>query len=35
MDPFEALSLNDIDEEAMTELEKETIYQEYMFDCMF
>lgn len=32
MDPFEALLLNDINEEIMTELEKETIYQECMFD---
>lgn len=32
MDPFDALILNDINEEYMTDLEKETIYQEYMFD---
>lgn len=35
MDPFEDLVLNDINEEYMTDLEKETIYEEYLFDEMF
>lgn len=35
MDPFEDLILNDIDEEAMTELEKETVYEECLYDEMF
>jgi len=34
-DGFDTIPLNDIDEEVMTELEKETIYEEYMFDEMF
>ena len=34
-DGFDAIPLNDIDEEMMTELEKETVYEECMFDEMF
>ena len=32
MDPFDALILNYIDEEMMTELEKEMTHDEYLFD---
>lgn len=35
MDPFDVLILNDIDEDMMTELEKETIRDEYLFDEVF
>lgn len=34
MDPFEDLILNDIDEDAMTDLEKETLYDEYLYEDM-
>ena len=32
MDPFDDLILNDIDEDGMTELEKETLRDEFLFD---
>lgn len=32
MDPFEDLILNDINEEYMTDLEKETIYNECIYE---
>ena len=32
MDPFEDLILNDIDEEYMTELEKETVSNECIYE---
>lgn len=32
MGPFDDLILNDIDEEVMTELEKETIHDEYLYE---
>lgn len=32
MEPFDSRPLNDIDEEVMTELEKETINDEYLYD---
>lgn len=32
MDPFDVLILNDINEEYMTDLEKETIYEEYVYE---
>ena len=35
MDPFEDLIIDDIDEDSMTELEKETVYEECLFDDMF
>ena len=35
MDPFDALMLNYIDEEMMTDLEKETTHDEYLFDEVF
>ena len=35
MDPFDALMLNYIDEEIMTDLEKETTRDEYLFDEVF
>ena len=35
MDPFDALMLNYIDEEMMTDLEKETTRDEYLFDEVF
>ena len=33
-DIFEDLILNDIDEEVMTDLEKETLYDEYLYEDM-
>ena len=35
MDPFDTLILNHIDEEMMTDLEKETTRDEYLFDEVF
>ena len=35
MDPFDALILNHINEEMMTDLEKETTRDEYLFDEVF
>ena len=35
MDSFDALILNHIDEELMTDLEKETTRDEYLFDEVF
>lgn len=32
MEPFDSITLNDIDEDAMTDLEKETIKDEYLYD---
>jgi hypothetical protein len=32
MDPFDVLILNDIPEEYMTDLEKETVYEEYVYE---
>jgi len=32
MEPFDSIPLNDIDEEVMTDLEKETIKDEYLYD---
>lgn len=32
MEPVDSIPLNDIDEEVMTELEKETINDEYLYD---
>lgn len=32
MEPFDSIPLNDIDKESMTELEKETINDEYLYD---
>lgn len=35
MDPFDALILNTVDKDVMTELEKETTHDEYLFDEVF
>ena len=35
MDPFDALILNHINEDIMTDLEKETTRDEYLFDEVF
>ena len=35
MDPFDALILNLINEEIMTDLEKEMTHDEYLFDEVF
>ena len=32
MDPFDMIPLNDIDEDSMTDLEKETVYDECLYD---